>query len=232
MKYLILFLISLNCFANYAPLSEVQSKNITKVYLKRPAGNFIKLPIGYNPAYYDVVDEMIDDIEKPIYSKSEAEACADQADCEAKNAIKVCADNEETVLMSEDFSEIYCSKLTGYEQKSTGNKIVVENASLKATYEAQQLAKKQKEEALAQVRKMREAGQGVIDLMILNNSAKGLTDQQRKTVLETYSGIKALLEVGNLPQAKIEINAITPDGVLVTEQDKADLVAKIDKHLN
>ena len=135
MKILILIFISLNCFGNYALKSEIDSGSSLKVYTRKPkSGNYLKIPKGFNLNYHVIVDEMINDYDSPINSKSETETCVDQSDCEAKNLVKTCLDQDERVLMAQDFSDIYCSKITGYNQKLNGNEIVVEDAAKKETY--------------------------------------------------------------------------------------------------
>ena len=75
-------------------------------------------------------------------------------------------------------------------------------------------------------------GKRVIALFLVRNSTKSLTTGQVKQLNATYSAIKDLLETGSLVSAKEEINALTPDGVLVTEGDKTELIAEIDSFLN
>lgn len=104
-----------------------------------------KLKKRYNHKYFKLIDEMVNDYDNPINSKNEAEACADQAECEAKNLIKSCLDSDGRALMAADFSEIYCSKVTGYNQKLSGRKIVAEDAALKSAYLTQKQADKNAE---------------------------------------------------------------------------------------
>lgn len=144
MKYLILFL--LVCFsanANYVKKAKVQSKNITKVFVKnnKCGADCIKLPKNFNLAFYVMVDVMIDDITKPVNSKSEIESCSDQTDCESKNEVKNCDDQDEIVIMAEDFAEIYCSKHLRYEQMASGEKEIVIDEDLKAAFLADKQSK-------------------------------------------------------------------------------------------
>lgn len=145
MKRIILFLLfSFSAFGNYAKLSEVESSSISKVFtrMKSCGNDCIKIPFGYDSNYHRAIDEMINDYNAPIQSKSEIEICADEVDCNAKNDVKVCLDNDERVIVALDYSEIYCSKITGYEQVLSGRKIVAEDVGLKTAYLAAEQSKK------------------------------------------------------------------------------------------
>lgn len=145
MKLIILFLLfSFSAFGNYAKISEVESKSISTVWVKKSkcGSDCIKIPFGYNKNFHKVENEMVNNHDSPIQSKSEIESCVDQDDCESKNAIKVCADELETVYMDEFYSEIYCSKITGYDQKLSGRKIVVEDSGLKSAHIAAKQAER------------------------------------------------------------------------------------------
>ena len=139
MKLIILILLfSFSAFGNYAKLSEVETNTISKVWMKKSkCGNdCIKIPLGYNSNYHVVIDQMVNDISSPINSKNDIEICTDKADCDAKNLIKICIDELEIVYMAADFTEIYCSKITGYNQIASGQKIVTEDAGMKAAHMA------------------------------------------------------------------------------------------------
>ena len=145
MKILILcFLIfNLNAFANY--MSEVDmfdcSKISREIYtkLKTCQKNHADcMPLSHCETT-SRQDTQVDDFDSPKFSKSEIEACADQAACETLNASKTCIDSEETVLMAQDYSDIYCSKQIGYNQKTV--QMIREDAAKKAIYNAAQAAK-------------------------------------------------------------------------------------------
>ena len=137
-KTIFIFLITLNVFANYIPKDEIGSGNTLTVFTKKNrcesyyySKTCIRIPFGYNHEFHILIDEL--DMTKPIHSKNDIETCNDdQAICETLNATKTCTDNTETVYMAQDYSEIYCSKITGHQ--TTGKKIIVENASAKAAY--------------------------------------------------------------------------------------------------
>lgn len=144
MKYLILFLICFSANANYVKLSEVESNSITKVFVKskRCGSGCIKLPKGYDKSFHILADIMKNDVTSPVYSKSETETCIDEDDCNTKNGSKVCTDEDETVKMAQDFSDIYCTKFLRYNQIASGSKKLVIDETKKATKKAEKAAKK------------------------------------------------------------------------------------------
>jgi hypothetical protein len=181
---------------------------------------------------HDLVDNMIDNPDAPIYEIGEiilediiVNECDEEDDeCEPEiSQVMTCADGFELI-------ESQCKQLVGYEQMKSGHKFVL-NESKKSSLEAKEQAEQAKANALAVIRKFRKAGEEIIDLMILRNAQKNLSAGQKKQVLQAYHDIKELLSVGNLTQAKIEIQNANIDGIMVTEDDKQALIEAIDKHL-
>lgn len=70
-------------------------------------------------------------------------------------------------------------------------------------------------------------GESTIKFIAKNNVKKQLTVEQRRTMVQTYSGILDLLKSGSVDIAKVDIQNVTADGTIVTEQDKTDIVAFI-----
>ena len=103
------------------------------VYCKdKPLEQCMCKPIGKGWHELKKVAEMKDGDE--IFSKSEAENCMDQADCEDKLSTKTCLDPEESVLVSADYREIYCSKFVGYNQVPTGRQTLIDDPVKKAAF--------------------------------------------------------------------------------------------------
>lgn len=217
MKYLTLITLSFSAFANYIPKIMVGDCSQATVYTKASScpGDCIKIPSPYFCQYHELVAE--------TQMKEDVETCVDEADCEAKHAAKECSTEQATPIMNLDLMESYCT-WTRPEQ-------VMVNADKKSTYDTEKTAADAKTAALAQVRAARKAGESVIDEILYRNAQKDLTAEQRKTILTTYETIKSLLEVGNLAQAKAEVQAATPDGVLMTAADKTAIISKIDEYL-
>jgi hypothetical protein len=63
------------------------------------------------------------------------------------------------------------------------------------------------------------------------NLSKNLTLAQKKQLVVENASTIALLDSGSLSTAKAEIEATVADGILITEYDKAALIAKIDEYL-
>lgn len=238
MNKLICLLIIVFSGSTWACLNELPLSEAQKAIAKDPSftGKVCKdLPSeqcmcfdNVNLRHVDIVDEMIPDESKPTYSKNDIEVCVDQSDCESKNASKTCTDSQETVYMAQDFSEIYCSKLTGYEQKVSGRKVFLINLAKKAAADAADAAQLAKDSAMIAARKARNCGETVIDALLVQNASKSLSTAQIKSINTTYASIKDLLETGSLASAREEIQAVTPDGVLVVEADKTALIAQLD----
>lgn len=231
MKYLILlFLMSFSAFGNYSKISEVETGSISKVFTKMKGCGVscIKLPFGYNKSYHVVVAEMINDFTKPINSKNDIETCIDQTDCEVKNAVKSCADEFEIVFMAADFSDIYCSKLTGYEQKLSGSKIVVEDVAKKAAYDSSQSAKKLETLAISGQLNHMAFGKKIYVSVLLLNKAKGLSKAQKRQLRKDLKEIRDDLFDGSICSAREDIAVLIPDGVLIKASDISLILSKID----
>ncbi len=177
--------------------------------------------------YYDLVDNMVDDVLQPTFSKSETESCVDIADCDAKHTAKVCADAGESPIKNYDTLEVYCSKPTGYVKIVQGKKFEL-NQAKKDAFDANEAAKAAQNAAFELAEKSMACGKKVQQLLLIRNSAKSLTTTQVKSLVLTYADIKRLLDSGSLESAKEEIQAATADGILVTEDDKTALVAQLD----
>lgn len=181
---------------------------------------------------FSEVDEQVDDTSKPIYSKSEMVSCVSEANCDLIFLTKVCTDATESLIKNYNLLEVYCSKWVGYEKKL--QKTIAQDGSKLAAFQAQKAieeATRQKEASIQFALKRIECGKRVIGLLIVRNSTKILTTAQVSQINTTYSPIKSLIETGSLVTAKEYMQAITPDGVLITEADKTDLVAEINKCL-
>jgi hypothetical protein len=74
-------------------------------------------------------------------------------------------------------------------------------------------------------------GSTMIDLIGALNLKNNLTVAQQKTMKTTFATIEDLLESGLLESAKVDIEAITPDGTIVKAEDKAYILNKITAYL-
>lgn len=69
----------------------------------------------------------------------------------------------------------------------------------------------------------------VIALISILNEDKGLNAGQVQTFAATYAPIMQMLQSGSFPTAKTMVEAVTPDGVIVTADDKTKIIAKLDE---
>lgn len=83
-------------------------------------------------------------------------------------------------------------------------------------------------QAMVDASKAIECGLKVKSRMLVQNASKSLTDTQKINILSTYSTIDALLSAGSLVTARVEILAVTADGVMIVDADKTALVAELD----
>lgn len=74
-------------------------------------------------------------------------------------------------------------------------------------------------------------GRKIIAMVRLSSVAKGLTDEQTDLIESNMAPIIKKLELGKIPQAKVLIEAINPDGVLITSTDKSAVLAEISAYL-
>jgi hypothetical protein len=120
---------------------------------------------------------------------------------------------------------------TGSYEKKFEMQIVLDQGKL-STWQSQQAVEataRQKEAGLQVALKKIDCGKRVIALLVLRNVPKGLTPEQVAQMNTVYAPIKGLLETASLVTAKAAIEAVTADGLLITDGDKADLSAETQK---
>lgn len=186
----------------------------------------------YPSSNYSEVNQNADDYNQPIYSKSEVQDCISNANCDVIHEAKTCSDPQESSIKNYDLQQVYCSKLVGYEQKVI-QVIALDQAKLSAWEEQETIKEtaRQKESAIQTALKRIECGKRVVGLLIVRNSVKSLNTSQVAQINTVYAPIKDLIDTGSLVTAKEAMLAITPDGTLITQGDKDDLVAEITKCL-
>ena len=114
------------------------------------------------------IDEMIDDVSSPVYTKTNVELCTDEADCLTKESEKECLDGEIVIRVAEN-TEVYCSKFIRYNQIASGNKIVIEDVDKKAVYESTEALIEADEMAMLAANESLKCGKKVIARMLLLN---------------------------------------------------------------
>lgn len=217
MKFLILFLISFNLFAveQYADCSK-NSVLVNGPMAKQACGESC-LPILEKPfdcSYAKIVEA--------YNTKVNAQSCESEEDCQAKFVSLAC-EGLEMPIKNLDLMEVYC---TEYIVKH----YAIDNA-LKSSIELANAAKAAQENALKSGMEAMDKGKEIIALMAVRNVQKGLTSAQVTLFLETFKDVKSMLETGSLATAKEAINLISPDGSIVTSEDKAAIISAIDTFL-
>ncbi len=228
MKHLIIFLISFSAMAsNWMPLSQIQSQGTQGYQLESDCRRYGEqcLDVGDEPGvvklgFYNLNDVMGDDTTKPIWGvRSLIEACSGDHDCRAKALAKVCVDGREPYYNAE-YSEVWCNKITGYEQKVVGKSFSVKTQEL-AAHKSQLQAIAQSEALIAMGSRADADCKRVLHLIGGLNLQPGRTQEQIDTMSTSLEPIKQALQDGRPGKAKALITAIEPDGVVVTAQMKA-----------
>ena len=106
-----------------------------------------------------------------------------------------------------------------------------ENAGLKASVEADDAALSGSEAAIEVKLKNMEFGKRVLAIVSIRNDAKSLQPADVVSLSNTYAPIQGLLLNGSIATAKAQIEAITPDGVLVSQDDLDAILAEINAYL-
>jgi hypothetical protein len=163
MRYLVLILMfSVLCLAgkgNYFPVSVINSKETMEKKLFRKKADCEAFYsedcfdiTSKDLAYYDANDYEVDDYSKPKYAaKKKVQSCSDAESCfgliQTVDDVMYCASEGEGyfAIVAEDYSEVYCTKITGYDKKTIYK--LEENAEKKAAKEAADLAETQAKQA-------------------------------------------------------------------------------------
>lgn len=144
MKILILFyclIVATSSFSMFMKIDDIGVCGKVK-YAKNCGNNCIEISKRYNCKYSKKADEMKDDVSAPIWaSRSMIDSCLGIMDCKEQALVKECI-NGRSPYYNAEYSEIWCGKITGYNQIPSGKKIVIEDQPLKAAYIAQVQAEK------------------------------------------------------------------------------------------
>lgn len=108
---------------------------------------------------------------------------------------------------------------------------LLEDAGLKASVEAADLAQVGSEAAIALKLKNMEFGKRVLAIVSIRNDAKSLQPADVVSLSNTYAPIQGLLLNGSIATAKAQVEAITPDGTLVTQGDLDAILAEMNAYL-
>lgn len=237
MKYLIFTLILFSNLVhaeNWLNHSKIKSGSVEAYSLKsdceRISGEEC-FDLGDNPSsVFSEVDVEVDDTSKPLYSKSEIQSCASIGECDQIHSSKTCSNELESSIKNYELLEVYCSRFLGYEKKL--EKTIQLDSQKLSTWQSQEANKateRAREMAIQTALKRIECGKRVIGLLVVRNASKTLTTAQIGQINTVYAPIKGLIDTGSLVTAKEQMQAITPDELLITTEDKNDLIQEITK---
>lgn len=158
------------------------------------------------------------------YAKMQID-CDDQADCDDKLLKWI---ENQKFFKGEWKEDVIGSIVSKTETDMENNEKTIyfhaSNFSVNLVDISAELAEQALEQAIA---KKIACGEATIKFIAKNNVKKQLTIEQRRTMVQTYSGILDLLKSGSVDIAKADIQAVNADGTIVTEQDKTDIIAFI-----
>lgn len=246
MKFLIPFILITitTARAQWVRESEILSKNWTSVSRRNVCpGTCYKVPVGSAPSFVELEEVTVNDLTKPVYSKTDVVQCVATADdpsttevdetktleddCQEKLVALDCTGKGEAIR-AENNSEVYCSMLLRYEQKPAGYSRAVVNETLKAQWEAEQAAKKAERDAVNSQLKDMDFGRALYARVQLLNKGKGLSKAQRRQLRQTLGTMRDDLMDGNICDVRADLIALSADGTLIREEDKTAILSKID----
>lgn len=235
-KFILIFILTMPVFAsNWMPLSKIQSQSNQAFQLKADCEKSGEqcLDVGDEPqvvtlGFYSLSSVMGDDFENPIWeAESEVELCQGEEACQALLLSKTCP-LDYSKFIDALYLKVYCTKVTGYAQKEIGKAFQKDNVAFDS-YKSAQAQVQALNQGVSQALKVMDCGKKVQAHLLVRNSPKNLTKPQVKQLVLTFKDIKNLLDTGSLASAKEEIQAVAPDGVIVTAADKTALIGVIDE---
>lgn len=119
-----------------------------------------------------------------------------------------------------DSLNIFENRIFGWNYVNIPQPTILELASLIPSYEAKKEKKSRVESLKASGKKDREISENVLNLIAGFNRDRILTSEQISTMVSTFGPINNLLKDARPTSAKALIQAIVPDGDLVTEEMK------------
>lgn len=138
---------------------------------------------------------------------------------------KYLSNKRDLIDVENDSINIVAGNIHSWNCKNIPQPTLDELIALIPIVQAEQAEVKRKEDLIALGKKSREACDKALDLIAGYNLSNTLTDEQITQMTTTFSPIVMALSVHKRPNlAKSLISAITPDGAIVTEQMKADLL--------
>lgn len=232
--FFISYLVLTNCFAeNWLNHSKIKAGSIEAYSLKtdceRISGESCFDLGNYPSSVFSEFDIEVDDLSKPTYSKNEVQQCSNNEECDQIHLNKICSNELESSIKNYELLEVYCSRFLGYEKKLEKT-IQLDQAKFSAwqSQKANEETARLREDGIQRALKRINCGERVVALMVLRNSSKTLTTTQIGQVNQTYGMIRTLLGTGSLVTAREQMAQVAVDGVMVTSEDKSELLSETD----
>lgn len=163
MKKLIWFILiaSFSAQANFIKEDDLNKCDGITIYSKKKdcerkeASQCFKVTKKYDCETAILVDEEVEDKERPVYSKTIVNECGEYCQTLFDGQYKdyKCEDSEESLILNLEEKQIYCTKLLRYKKKKTGRKVVAEDDSKKEAKQQKKEAEKAERLAEAEERK-------------------------------------------------------------------------------
>lgn len=243
MRFLIFIFCFLFCLGSFAEnWFPVGKEGVETVYMKKSKceqaeGQSCFDVTNKDPRYHVVETQTVDDLSNPIMKAPyNTGSCDDGVDCSEKiseaQSNDPCDEGDHYTTEENDVLPgftYYCTGIQGYEQIQKD--VLVEDTDAKASVLAADQAKAESAQKLQAKLKDMQFGQMVIAKFSIKSDEKGLSSSQRAQLANDFETIKRLLEAGSIQAARDTIAGISPDGTLVTSEDKTELLSEIDAYL-
>ena len=226
-------------FVPVGHLEEYKKSHRTKGECEKLSGFSCFDIEGKDLRYIKVETSPEDDKSKPIYKERyNVVACSDEMDCTNKLSAELepyCDQGQNDFVTYEKNVLLPgmtygCSGIVGYEQVQV-TKLIVDQA-LKTQVLAKDIADKEKREGVERELNDIEFGKKLMAIIGYSSKKKGLTPTQIQSLRSAVSAAESALSVGAIEQAKVSIEGYTPDGTLLTQQDKDDILEEINNYLS
>ncbi len=171
----------------------------------------------------------VDNLEDPTYAKKDVIPCTDFDTCNVEFKKLNCSQyiNGTLTVRSINNDEVYCAVPNGFNKKPD----LVKDTAAEAIAIAEDAAKAQKQILVDRGRKRVRFGEATIQLLQGLFASKTMTVAQREQIFNGLSAIIVALRSGSIEVAKVKIEALVPDNVLLLQADIDLAIAEIDKFL-
>lgn len=202
----------MSSFGAYIPEGKVGSAKT--VYMKKSvceakeSDSCLFIGRDYRAEYFSKADQMIDDLEKPVYSKNEINNCGEY--CQTiYDAGVTCLDPSENPILNLDLEQIYCSRFLRYEKKASGKKVLIIDEAKRASFEASESKRLARKKRKAKGQKARKKCKDALDYIAGGNLDSELTEEQVDAMQAAFSDIFQALQANRPGKALRLIRLVT-----------------------